>query len=249
MFSQAAGEMASKFNARVRALNNTEAAARKAETDIVDSLKKLLNWDIPFDMLKESQAGKPVRRVEVRAGKRSPAINKLARALVEQWMSTVRSGNDGKRSAEEANEGAKGDSKGKVEVKSESEPQDPAVDKVDGKSEVRILNWSGGEKNEEGNSFSAGALSRPAHLCCSCRTAQGVIDCLDCVALAGLSLPLPLPEEKSSFLLLYLCIGLLLLLTCAHLTGFNEVVGRKRPELGGHPDGGGLIRTHRRACR
>mmetsp|Transcript_9774 Transcript_9774/g.29711 ORF Transcript_9774/g.29711 Transcript_9774/m.29711 type:complete len:592 (-) Transcript_9774:1208-2983(-) len=118
-----ASEMASKFNARIRALNNVEAAVKKAEGEIADSLLKLLSWQIPFALLKESQAGKPVRKVEVRAGKRSPAIGDLAKAVVNQWMFTVRAGNESKKEEEKPAEDDKGDSVKEVERDGSNSPK------------------------------------------------------------------------------------------------------------------------------
>lgn len=79
---QAAGEMASKFNARVRALSNAETSARKAEIEVSKCLTQLLRWELPFELLKESQAGKPIRKVEMKCGKRSDVIASLSKVLI-----------------------------------------------------------------------------------------------------------------------------------------------------------------------
>eukprot|EP00189_Rhodosorus_marinus_P002122 CAMPEP_0113967470 /NCGR_PEP_ID=MMETSP0011_2-20120614/8952_1 /TAXON_ID=101924 /ORGANISM="Rhodosorus marinus" /LENGTH=504 /DNA_ID=CAMNT_0000980365 /DNA_START=252 /DNA_END=1766 /DNA_ORIENTATION=+ /assembly_acc=CAM_ASM_000156 len=84
-----AGELASKFNARIRAMSNSENAARKCEEDVLDSLSKLLAWSVTVEMLKECQAGRPVRKVDARSGKRSPAVAGLCKQLRTQWVALL----------------------------------------------------------------------------------------------------------------------------------------------------------------
>lgn len=94
--------MASKFNARVRALSNAEISARKAEIEVAKSLTQLLKWELPFELLKESQAGKPIRKVEVKCGRRSDVIANLSKVLINHWMTIVKTGNESKKNEEGA---------------------------------------------------------------------------------------------------------------------------------------------------